>query len=142
MQTRRLYEGLIGFMALGKAVELGRQLALVADNKLAEKQAQSLGVQPQSLQTWGNGYVALDAVISVTGILGMIQAIRKNRKGAGKTILVQGGAALAYSLYYLFYTLFALKGAKGSARLINFAFVAGHAIAGVLIYRFAQRALQ
>lgn len=142
MQTRRINEALIGFLALGKAVELGRQLVITTDSKLAEKQAQKLQVKPQALQTWGNGYVALDSVISVSGILAMIQGMRKNRKGAGQAAMVQAIAGLLYGLYYLFYTLFALKDAKGSSKFINFGMVGAHTAAAVVIYRFAQRALK
>lgn len=143
MQIRRLNEGLIGLLAAGKAAELGRQLVLASSNDFAEKLAKnSGGAEPKTLQAWANGYIALDAIISTTGVLGMVQGMRKNRKGAGQAALVQGGTLIVYSLYYLLYSLFALKGAKGGQKAINVAASLSHTAAGVLIYRFAQRALK
>ena len=141
MQIRRLNEALIGILTVGKAAELGRQLVLATDDKFAEKMGKSSdGVDPKTLQAWANGYIALDAVISVTGVLGIIQGIRKNRKGAGQATLIQGGALLLYSLYYLFYSLTIAKGGKQKA--MNVVASLGHTAAGVVIYRFAQKALK
>ena len=142
MQTRRLNEALIGALTLGKSVELGRQLVLSTDKKFAEKMGSKIKVKPEDLQQWGPGYVALDAVISVTGALAMIQAIRKDRKGAGRSAMIQGGTLTAYSLYYLAYTLFGLKGASFGTRLVNLAFTGFHVFSGIRIIKFAQRALK
>lgn len=142
MQTRVINEATIGVITLGKIAELGRQLAFVTDPELAEKQSKKIGTKPETLRAWGNGYVAFDAVISVLGVLAMLQAMRKNRKGAGQAALVQSGTILGYSIYYLLYTLLALKDVKSGSKLINVLASFGHGAAGVIIYRFAQRALK
>jgi hypothetical protein len=143
MQTRRLNEALIGILALGKIAELGRQLVVATDKNFAEKLAKrSGGAKAENLQSWANGYIALDSIISVTGILGMIQGMRKNRKGAGQAARVQGGAIILYSIYYLLYSLVALDGAKGNQKLINVLGSLGHTIAGIAIYRFSLKALK
>lgn len=142
MQTRMFNEATIGFLAIGKIAEIGRQLTLATDKKFAEEMGKKTGAKPEELQKWANGFVALDAVISVMGVLAMIQGMRKNRKGAGQAGLVQGVATIAYSIYYLFYSLVALSGGKGSSRVINLVASLAHTGAGVLIYRFAQRAVK
>ncbi len=141
MQTRRLNEALIGLMALGKAIELGRQLVLVTDSKTAGKQGQKLQVKPESLQAWGTGYIAFDSIISVAGILAMVQGMRRNRQGAGQASLLQGVTTILYGLYYMLHSVVGLKGAKGRSRLINLAFSIAQTLAGVRILRFARRAL-
>lgn len=142
MNTRHLDEGAIGFLALGKSAELGRQLVLTTDKKFAEKVAGKMKANPETLQQWGPGYVAFDAVISVTGALAMLQAIRKNRKGAGSAGLVQGIALVLYSLYYLGYTLFALKGTSPLTRLINVGASLGHGYQGFRIIKFSRKAFK
>lgn len=142
MKTRRLNEALIGFLTVGKSAELGRQLVLTTNNKSAEKMAGGLKVKPEQLQKWGPGYVALDAVITVTGALAMFQAIRKNRKGAGQAALIQGGTLTAYSVYYLIYSVFGLKGASFGAKLFNVAFSLFHTYSGIRIIKFARKALE
>ncbi len=142
MQIRRINEATIGLLALGKSAELGRQLTLVANSKYAEQMGQKLGVKPQTLQEWGNGYVAFDAVIAVSGVLAMVQGMRKNRKGAGQAALVQGLTTIIYSIYYLFYSLIGLGEAKGNQKAVNVVASLLHGAAGVIIYRFAQKALK
>jgi hypothetical protein len=141
-QTRRFNEANIGLMALGKAVEAGRQLRVTTSGKFAKNLAQKSGADPQTLQKWSKGYVAIDAIISITGLVAVIQGMRKNRKGAGQAALIQAGATIIYGLYYLFYSLFALKKAKAGARLVNIIASFGHIFSGIQIYRFAQRALK
>ena len=141
MQTRRLNEVTIGLMTLGKIAELGRQLTLVTDQKFADNTAKKMGVKAETLQEWGNGYVAFDAVISTTGVLAILQGIRKNRKGAGRAGLVQGGTIIGYSVFYLLQTLIGLKGASSSTKLVNIVASVLHGVAGVMIFRFAQRAV-
>ncbi|MDB5083049.1 MAG: hypothetical protein JWP00_4973 [Chloroflexi bacterium] len=141
MNTRRLNEVLIGLLTLGKAVELGRQLVLTTDKNFAGKVAGKLKVKPESLQKWGPGYVAFDAVISVMGVLAMLQGMRKNRKGAGQAALVQGGAVTAYSLFYLVYSVLGLKEASTGQKLINVVASLAHTYSGIKIIRFARKAL-
>ncbi len=144
MQMRRINEATIGAMALGKAAELGRQLVLATDKKFASKMAQKSGgnIKPETLQEWANGYIAFDAVISIMGVLAMLQGMRKNRKGAGQAALVQGGTIIGYSVYYLLYSLFGLSGAKASVRFTNVVLSLAHGAGGILIFRFAQRAVK
>jgi hypothetical protein len=142
MNTRRIDEGLIGLLALGKSAELGRQLVLTTDKKFAEKVAGKIKANPETLQQWGPGYVAFDAVISVTGVLAMFQAIRKNRKGAGTAGLVQGITLVAYSLYYLAYSLFALKGTSFPTKLIHVGASLGHGYQGFRIIKFSRKAFK
>lgn len=142
MKTRVFNEATIGLLALGKVAEIGRQLNLVANKEYAQELGKKSGAKPEVLQIWANGFVAFDAVISVMGILAMVQGMRKNRKGAGQAGLVQGGVTIGYGVYYFFYSLIALSGAKGSSRLINIAGSLAHAAAGVFIYRFSQRAVK
>ncbi|HEX2914648.1 MAG TPA: hypothetical protein VH186_27855 [Chloroflexia bacterium] len=142
MQTRRLFEGLIGLLTVGKMAELGRQLVLSTDSKFAEEMGKKSGADPKTLQSWAPGYIAFDSVISVTGILGIIQGMRKNRKGAGEAALVQSYATMLYGLFYLFYSLFALKGASTGNKLINVFASLAHSGAGFLVYRFSQKALK
>lgn len=142
MATRRFNEVLIGMITLGKAAELGRQLTLVASDKFAGQTAGRIGANRETLQKWGNGYVGLDAVISTTGVLAILQGMRKNRKGAGQAALVQGGTLMAYSVYYLLYSFLAMKGAKTGNKLLNAAISVAHGAAGFAIWRFAQRALK
>jgi hypothetical protein len=137
---RQLKEGTIASMAVGKSLELGRQLVLATDTKFAEGQAKKVGAKAETLQTWANGYIALDAVISVTGVLAMLQAIRKNRKGAGQAAYVQGITVMLYGIFYLFYSLFALGETK--AKLINIVSSIAHFYGGIQIYRFAQKAIK
>ena len=142
MNTRRIDEGLIGLLALGKSAELGRQLVITTDKKFAEKVAGKIKANPETLQQWGPGYVAFDAVISITGVLAMLQAIRKNRKGAGTAGLVQGLALVAYSLYYLAYSLFALKGTRFTTKLVNVGAGLGHGYQGFRIIKFSRKAFK
>jgi hypothetical protein len=142
MQTRRFNEANIGLMALGKTVEVGRQLRIGSGGKFAKKQAEKSGADTKTLQKWSRGYIAIDSIIAITGVVAMIQGMRKNRKGAGQAALVQAGATLIYGLYYLLYSLFALKKAKAGVRLVNIVGSFGHIFSGVQIYRFAQRALK
>jgi hypothetical protein len=141
MNTRRLNEVIIGLTALGKSAELGRQLVLVTNKEFAEKVAGKLNVKPETLQKWGNGYVALDVVISTTGILAMLQGMRKNRKGAGQAAFIQGGTLTAYSVYYLLYSVIGLKGASFSQKLLNVVASLAHTFAGIKILKFARKAM-
>lgn len=140
MKTRHLDEGLVGFLTLGKSAELGRQLVLTTDKNFAKKVAGK--GNPETLQKWGPGYVAFDAVISVTGALAMLQAIRKNRKGAGMAALIQGGTLAVYSLYYLIYCFSALKGQSFGQKLLNVGFSFAHGYSALRIVRFARKALK
>jgi hypothetical protein len=140
MNTRHLDEGLIGFLTLGKSAELGRQLVITTDKKFAEKVAGK--GNPETFQKWGPGYVAFDAVISVTGALAMLQAIRKNRKGAGMAGLIQGGTLAVYSLYYLIYSLFALKGQGFGQKLLNVVMSFAHGYSALRIVQFSRKALK
>ena len=144
MQIRKINEVTIGAMALGKAVELGRQLVLATDKDFANKLAQKSDgkVKPETLQEWANGYIAFDAVISITGVLAMLQGMRKNRKGAGQAALVQGGTIIGYSVYYLLYSLIGLSEAKTSVKFTNVVLSLAHAAGGIVIFRFAQRAVK
>jgi hypothetical protein len=142
MATRRFNEALIGMITLGKAAELGRQLTLVANDKFAGQTAGRVGANRETLQKWGNGYVGFDAVISTTGVLAILQGIRKNRKGAGQAALIQGGTLMAYSVYYFLYSFLAMKGAKTPVKLLNAGLSMAHGAAGFAIWRFAQRALK
>ena len=142
MNTRHIDEALIGLLALGKAAELGRQLVLTTDKKFAGKVAGKIKANPETLQQWGPGYVAFDAVISVMGVLAMFQAIRKNRKGAGLAGLVQGISLTIYSLYYLLYSLFALKGTGFGTKLLNVAVSFGHGYSALRIIKFARKAFK
>ena len=141
-KTRRFNEVTIGAFTLGKMAELGRQLVFATDKNAADKMAGKIGIKPEVIQNWAAGYVAFDTVISVTGVLGIIQGIRKNRKGAGQAALVQAITIVLYSLYYLLYTLIGLKDASGRTKAINVGASIQHAVGGVLIYRFAQKALK
>lgn len=142
MNMRRIDEAGIALLALGKGAELGRQLVLTTDKKTADKMAGKIKADPDTLQEWGPGYVAFDAVISVAGALALIQAIRKNRKGAGQAGLVQGIALSAYSLYYLAYCLFALKGTSFGTKLYNLAWCLGHGYQGYRIVQFSRKAFK
>lgn len=142
MNTRRIDEGLIGLLALGKSAELGRQLVLTTDKKFADKVAGKIKANPETLQQWGPGYVALNAVISITGVLAVLQAVRKNRKGAGSAGQVQGIALVIYSLYYLAYTLFALKGTSFVTKLVNIGASLGHGYQGFRIIKFSRKAFK
>lgn len=133
---------MIGFLALGKSAELGRQLVLTTDKKFADKVAGKMKANPETLQQWGPGYVAFDAVISVMGVLAMLQAIRKNRKGAGTAGLVQGIALAVYSLYYLTYSLVALKGTGFGTKLLNVVVSLGHGYSAFRIITFARKAFK
>ncbi len=140
MQMRRLNEALIGLMTIGKMAELGRQLVLATDKKFADTTGQKSKVEGNTLQEWAPGYVAFDAVISITGVLSIMQGIRKNRKGAGLAGLVQGGNLLGYSVYYFLYSVIALRKAPPGVRLFNLALSLAHGAAGFRIFRFAMRA--
>ena len=140
MQTRRIDEALIGFLTIGKSAELGRQLVITTDKKFAEKVAGKGNAE--TFQKWGPGYVAFDAVIAVTGALSVLQAIRKNRPGAGMAALIQGGALMAYSVYYLFYSLFALKGQGFGQKLLNVVMSFAHGYSALRIVQFARKAFK
>lgn len=142
MQTRRLNEGLIGLLTLGKAVELGRQLVVATDQNFARDFGKRTRAKPEDLQKWSGGYIALDAVISVTGILGIIQGMRRNRKGAGYASQLLGGATLGYGVYYFLYSIVVLKDANLKTRLLNLVLGLVHGAAGVQVWRFAMKALK
>ena len=141
MATRRLNEAMIAGFTIGKAAEFGRQLVMATDPKFSKQMGEKWGVKPEILQEWASGYIAFDTVISTMGVVSILQAIRKNRKGAGQAGRIQGGALLGYTVYYLLYTLIALRKGKASNRLFDLAFLLVHAWAGYSIFKFAQKAV-
>lgn len=72
----------------------------------------------------------------------MLQAVRKNRKGAGQAALIQGGTLTLYSLYYLVYSLFGLKGASLGSKLLNVVLSLSHVYSSIRIIKFGLKALE